>query len=191
MELRPDTEIRLADESPRRDLPVEWWIVQGHFEGENVAKSRFMASLCRHALAWKGISAGNAYSLLVSVLDETSGVSTSLSQIDPATIPFLVTALRLAPPAGLDPIAVRALTDEIAEYGLPRSIRTLPGASMDSDQLRARWGDFELSQQPAHFALTFDRPQSQQTCSFQLRPSRPRFHLADVAVANGGSMDYV
>src|ERR1044072_196368 len=171
MELRPDTEIRLADESPRRDLPVEWWIVQGHFEGENVAKSRFMASLLRDSLEWKGISAGNAYSLLVSVLDEASGVSTSLSQIDPSTVPFLVTALRLAPPAGLDPIAIRALTDEIAEYGLPKSIRTLPGASVESDRLRARWGDFELSQEPTHFALAFDRPHSQQRCAFALRPT--------------------
>src|SRR3954451_18641708 len=113
MELRSETEIGLGGESPRKDLPAEWWFVQGHFEGENVPKSRFMVSLFRHALEWSGISAGNAYSLLVSVLDETSGVSTSLSQIDPATVPFLVTALRLAPPAGLDPIAVRALTDEI------------------------------------------------------------------------------
>ncbi|HEX4639988.1 MAG TPA: hypothetical protein VH252_01300, partial [Chthoniobacterales bacterium] len=109
MELRTETEIRLADESPRANCPVEWWFVQGHFEGKNVPKSRFMVSLFRHALEWKGISAGDAYSLLISVLDETSGATTSLSQIDPATVPFLVTALRLAPPAGLDPIAVRAL----------------------------------------------------------------------------------
>jgi geranylgeranyl pyrophosphate synthase/predicted secreted hydrolase len=191
MELRSETEIRLGDESSRKDFPVEWWFVQGHFENAQAGSSRFMVSLFRHALEWAGISAGNAYSLLISVLDESSGRTTSLSQIDPATIPFLVTALRVAPPAGLDPIAVSALTAEIAEHGLPKSIRNLPDASIASNPLRARWGDFELSQTEDHFALAFSEPETGRRCSFRLTPKRPRFHLADVQVANGGSMDYV
>lgn len=191
MELRSETEIRLADESPRTDFPVEWWFVQGHFESETRGKSRFMVSLFRHTLEWAGISAGNAYSLLISVLDETSGAARWLSQIDPATLPFLVAALRVAPPAGLDPIAVRAFTDEIAEYGLPKTIRSLSSASVESAPLRARWGDFELSQEKDSFALSFSEPQTARRCSFRLTPTRPRFHLADVEVANGGAMDYV
>ncbi len=191
MELRTETEIRLADESPKTEFPIEWWFVQGHFETEKVGKCRFMVSLFRHALEWSGISAGHAYSLLISVLDEASGSTAWLSQIDPATIPFLVTALRVAPPAGLDPIAVRALTDEIAEYGLPRTIRPLPAASVESTPLRARWGDFALTQTEKAFALDFSEPKTNRRCSFRLTPSRPRFHLADVEVANGGSMDYV
>lgn len=191
MELRSETEIRLADESSRRDFPVEWWFVQGHFENETSGRSRFMVSLFRHALEWAGISAGNAYSLLISVLDESSGHTRSLSQIDPATIPFLVTALRVAPPAGLDPIAVRALIAEISEHGLPKSIRNLTGASIESNPLCARWGDFELSQTQSHFALVFSEPETGRRCSFRITPKRPRFHLANVEVANDGSMDYV
>jgi geranylgeranyl pyrophosphate synthase/predicted secreted hydrolase len=191
MELWTEREIRLADESSRKNFPIEWWFGQGHFENEKSGASRFMVSLFRHALEWAGISAGNAYSLLISVLDESTGRTRSLSQIDPATIPFLVTALRLAPPAGLDPIAVRALTAEIAEHGLPTTIRNLPGASIESDPFRARWGDFELTQAENHFGLAFTEPETGRRCSFQLRPMRPRFHLADVEVANGGSMDYV
>ena len=190
MELRSETEIRLSDESSRKDFPIEWWFVQGHFENGKSGASRFMVSLFRHALEWAGISAGNAYSLLISVLNESSGRAVSVSQIDPATIPFLATALRIAPPAGLDPIAVRALTAEIAEYGLPKSIRSLPGASVQSTPLRATWGDFELSQTEDHFALAFTEPETERRCSFRLTPKRPRFHLADVEVANGGSMDY-
>lgn len=191
MELRAETEIRPGDESSRKDCPIEWWFVQGHFESESLGRSRFMVSLFRHALEWAGISAGNAYSLLISVLDESSGHTRWLSQIEPAAVPFLVTALRLAPPAGLDPIAVRALTDEIAEYGLPKNIRTLEGARVEAEPLRARWGDFELLQSDDCFALKFAEPQTDRGCSFRLRPLRPRFHLADVAAANGGSMDYV
>src|ERR1700731_823056 len=190
MELRSETEIRLSDESSRKDFPIEWWFAQGHFENGKSGASRFMVSLFRHALEWAGISAGNAYSLLISVLDESSGRATSVSQIDPATIPFLATALRIAPPAGLDPIAVRALTAEISEHGLPKSIRSLAGASVQSTPLRATWGDFELSQTEEHFVLAFTQPETERRCSFRLTPKRPRFHLADVEVANGGSKGY-
>jgi geranylgeranyl pyrophosphate synthase/predicted secreted hydrolase len=191
MELRSETKICLGDESSRKGFPIEWWFVQGHFENEKSGATRFMVSLFRHALEWAGISAGNAYSLLISVLDESSGRATSLSQIDPATIPFLVTALRVAPPAGLDPIAVRALIAEIEEHGLPKSIRSLPGACVQSTPLRAKWGDFELSQAQNHFALAFIEPETARRCTFRLTPRCPRFHLANVEVTNGGSMDYV
>lgn len=191
MELRSETKICLGDESSRKGFPIEWWFVQGHFENEKSGASGFMVSLFRHALEWGEMSAGNAYSLLISVLDETSGVSRALSQIDPATIPFLVTALRVAPPAGLDPIALRALTEEIAEYGLPKTIRSLPGASISSTPFRAMWGDLELTQAGQNFVLDFNEPETNRRCSFRLTPTRPRVHLADVQVANGGAMDYV
>ncbi|HVF70386.1 MAG TPA: polyprenyl synthetase family protein [Chthoniobacterales bacterium] len=191
MELRNETAIGLADESPKTDFPIEWWFVQGRFESATLGSSRFMVSVFRHALEWAGISAGNAYSLLISVLDEASGKTSWLSQVDPATIPFLATALRMAPPAGLDPIAVRALTDEISEYGLPKNIRALGGAHIEGGPLRAHWGDFALQQTETGLELSFAEPTTNRRCAFQLRPLRPRFHLADVAVANGGSMDYV
>ena len=192
MELRTETGNRLSDESSRKDFPVEWWFVQGRFESEKFGRREFMVSLFRHALEWGAISAGNAYSLLISTLDESSRSAAWLSQIDPATVPFLIAALRTAPPAGLDPIAVRALTDEIEQYGLPKSIRTLaPGATIESAPLRALWGDFELSQTDEAFVLAFTEPETERRCSFRLTPVHPRFHLADVAVANGGSMDYV
>jgi len=192
MRLRSETETCPGDESPRMGFPVEWWFAQGRFESEKSGRREFMVSLFRHALEWGGVSAGNAYSLLISTLDESSRSSAWLSQIDPATVPFLVAALRTAPPAGLDPIAVRALTDEIEQYGLPKSFRTLaPGATIESAPFRARWGDFELSQTEDAFVLGFTEPESKRRCSFRLRPVHPRFHLSDVAVANGGSMDYV
>ena len=192
MELRTETEIRLGDESPRKDFPVEWWFVQGRFEGEKSGRREFMVSLFRHALEWGGLSAGNAYSLLIATLEESSRSSAWLSQVDPATVPFLVAALRTAPPAGLDPIALQSLTDEIEQYGLPKSFRTLaPGATIEAAPFRARWGDFELNQTADGFALGFTEPETERRCSFRLTPVHPRFHLADVTVANGGSMDYV
>ena len=85
MKLRTETAIGLGDESPRKDFPVEWWFVQGRFESEKSGRREFMVSLFRHALEWGGMSAGNAYSLLISTLEESSGPATWLSQVDPAT----------------------------------------------------------------------------------------------------------
>lgn len=192
MQLQSDPHARVADESPRSDCPVEWWFVQGRYGNETIGMRSFMVSLFRHALEWGGISAGNAYTLLISVLDERSGETRWLSQIDPATIPFLVVALRLAPLAGLDPVALQAITDELDQCGLPdHLVPRAPGASVYSAPFRATWGDFELGQTERAFALQFTEPGTKRRCAFELTPIHPRFHLADVAVANGGSMDYV
>ena len=73
MQLHPDTASPLSDESPRLSSPIEWWFVQGRFGTSAEATCSFMVSLFRHSLEWRGLSAGNACSLMLSVLDEKSG----------------------------------------------------------------------------------------------------------------------
>jgi geranylgeranyl diphosphate synthase type I len=191
MELRSDPEIRLADESPRLDSPIEWWFVQGRFASANGDTHSFMVSLFRHALEWRGLSAGSACALMISVLEEGTGKVRVHSQVDPSTSSFLVKASKLAAPRGLDAIALEAAMAEMGEYGLPRSIRAeAKPARLTSAPFRAAWGDFALEQTQRGFLLSFAEPETQRRLRFELRPRRPRLHLAGAAIANGGSMEY-
>ncbi|HEV3408767.1 MAG TPA: polyprenyl synthetase family protein [Chthoniobacterales bacterium] len=181
-----------ADESPRLNSPIEWWFVQGRFATASGASHAFMVSLFRHSLEWRGLSAGNACSLLISVLDETAGHVQVRSQIDRATASFVARAVRLAPPAWLDGLALRAVMDEVAEYGWPRSVQIEENpAKLKSAPFRAIWRDFTFEQKDDTFLLGFVEPETGRRCRFTLRPSQSRIHLPDVAVANGGSMEYV
>jgi geranylgeranyl pyrophosphate synthase/predicted secreted hydrolase len=192
MDLKSAPSVRLADESARTGHPVEWWFVQGRFEGDGVEPREFMVSLFRHALEWGGLSAGHSCSLMVSVLDPATGKCRTLSQIDPATTSFLVMAAKIAPPAGLDPLAMRAVTAEIEDYGPPGHIRVArKKPRLESRPFRATWLDFELSQQDAGFVLQFEEPETGRKFSFRLAPSHPRVHLPNVEVPGGSAMDYV
>ena len=189
MHLESDTTIQVADESPRTDFPIEWWFVQGRFESEETGARAFMVSLFRYSLEWAGLSEGNACSLLLSLLDESSGTAMSLSQIDSATTPFLVSATKAAPLSGLDPLAMGAVIDEISEYGLSPALRvTTDSARFRAAPFRAAWGDFELEQAKDAFVLRFAEPKTDRLFRFRLRPVHPRFHLS--SVAGGASMDY-
>jgi len=192
MDLKSEPSARLDDESARTGHPVEWWFVQGRFEGEGVEPHEFMVSLFRHALEWGGLSAGNSCSLMVSVLDPATGQCRTLSQIDPATTSFLVMAAKIAPPAGLDPLAMRAVTAEIEEYGPPGHIRVArKKPRLEARPLRAEWMDFALRQEPGGFVLRFEEPGTGRKFSFRMEPSHPRVHLPDVGVPGGSAMDYV
>ncbi|MEI6032834.1 MAG: polyprenyl synthetase family protein [Verrucomicrobiae bacterium] len=192
MNLQSKHVARLADESARTGHPVEWWFVQGRFEGEGVEPREFMVSLFRHALEWGGLSAGNSCSLMVSILDPKTGQCRTLSQIDPATTSFLVMAAKISPPAGLDPLVMAAVTEEIERYGPPGHIRVAKKkARLASKPFRATWGDFELSQHDGGFDLRFEEPETGRLFSFRLEPMHPRIHLPAVEVPGGGAMDYV
>ena len=191
MQLRNDCAPGFADESPRLGSPIEWWFVQGRFSNSAGETHAFMVSLFRHALEWRGLSAGNACSLMISVLDERSGAIKVRSQVDPSTSSFLVKAAKLAAPRGLDSLALNAVMDEVAQYGLPSCVREeRTPAKLKSSPLRASWNDFALEQNESGFLLSFVEPETARCFRFALTPTRDRVHLTDVAIANCGSMDY-
>ena len=179
-------------EPSRPDKPLEWWFVQGRFAGEGVAPRNFMLALFRHALQWGSLSAGNGWTLLVSVLDPATGRSAFLSQVDEAAVPFLIAAAKLAPPAGLDSPALQAMIDEMSEYGPPRPIRAEPQRpSTGTNPFHVAWGDFALEQKGDGFLLGFAEPEADTRYTFRLTPAHPPVHLANVAMPGGGEMDHV
>ena len=192
MELECPASAPMVDESSRAREPMEWWFVQGRFEGPGIEPREFMISLFRHALEWGGLSAGSTCSLMVSVLDPESGITLARSRVEPATTDFLVKAVKIAPPKGLDQRAMKAVTDEIDRYGPPSHIEVAPKKPrIQSRPLRVSWMDFDFRQEPDGFALDFEEPDTGRKFSFRLTPSHGRIHLPEVMVPGGNTMDYV
>ncbi|MBK8038081.1 MAG: polyprenyl synthetase family protein [Verrucomicrobiaceae bacterium] len=172
--------------------PIEWWFVQGRFEGDGVEPREFMVSLFRHKLEWGCLSAGDSSTLLVSVLDPKEGRCHTLSQVDSETVPFLVLATRTTSMPGLDPLAIRAVTDEIEQYGPANLIHVeSEKPRLESAPFRATWADFSFQQEAVGFTLCFKEPDTGRAFSFRMVPTHPRIHLESVQVAGGGAMDYV
>jgi geranylgeranyl pyrophosphate synthase/predicted secreted hydrolase len=190
MQLRDSGTLALCDESPRWDARMEWWFVQGHYQGPGSGRREFMTVLVRSQSRYSGAPL-DTFSLLLSILDPATGRAEVRSQVDPGTCEFLVREIGPAPPPGFDPVITRAVADEVAECGPPRPIRCVPDpVYLTTAPLRAAWDGFEFRQQETIFELRFSEPETGRKCRFGLRPLRPRVHLADIEVTGSDSMDY-
>jgi len=130
--------------------------------------------------------------MLLSVLDPVSGRTATLSQVDPATCEMFINAVRASSSSEFDPVVLRALADEVAEYGPPRPVRneTAP-VEIASAPFRVKWNGFELAHEADTFLLNFTEPETGRRCRLRLQPVHPRIHLADIAVIGDDSMDYL
>jgi len=184
--------IGMEDESARLDCAMEWWFVQGRYAAEPTGQRDFMVSLFRQGKVPRDPAGADAFCLLLSVLDPATGRTVSVSQVDPAACEQFVRLARSGEAAGVDPLALGVIADELAEYGPPRPIccEAAP-VELASVPLRARWEDFELEQGGGVFHVSFAEPGSGRRCCFRLTPLHPRVHLQDIAVAGTKSMDYV
>jgi geranylgeranyl diphosphate synthase type 3/geranylgeranyl diphosphate synthase type I len=189
MQLYTHWPVNLADDQPHFGTPMEWWFVQGFYDGECTGRREFMAALfrCNHKLP-----DAHAFSMLLSVLDPVSGRASSLSQVDPATCAMFVNAVRTSASNGFDPVLLRALADEVAECGPPHPLRneTTP-VEIASAPFRVKWNGFELAHAANAFALNFTEPETGRRCRFHLTPAHSRIHLADIAVVGNEAMDYL
>lgn len=194
MQLHSDWPVNLADDQPRTGMPMEWWFVQGFYEGAQSGRREFMAALFRYnyKLPQAETTSVDAFTLLLSVLDPATGRTTTLSQIDPATCEIFISAARSSPSSEFDPVILRAMVDEVSEYGPPRPIHidSTP-VELASAPFGVKWGSFELAHAEGVFALNFTEPESDRRCRLQLQPIHPRIHLENIAVIGDNTMDYL
>ena len=178
--------IPVHDESHHPESPLEWWFVQGFFEGRSFPKHSFMASLFRHNIPQEGPSPRPTFSLLLSILDEKAGVHRAESWVDAA----LVESFLKVPPkiqrSGVYPILEGIYRKELRKNGPPRSFRASPsGPSLRSNPLTVEWESFSLVQGEDDFALTFEIPQTRHAFAFRLKPVRDRWSVEEDQPAEG------
>ncbi len=113
MKLTTSTPSVFFDESMRVDAPIEWWFVQGYFEGKQTGLRHFMASFFRHAVSRMKPGAENGFMLLLSVLEPVSGRSEVLSRVSPSLVNFNASIGAKLGKAGLEKVVLDAFLREM------------------------------------------------------------------------------
>jgi len=193
MKITADTIPVLADESAHPASAVEWWFVQGYYEGARSGRRYFMLSLFRQNVAADPAHPENGFFLLLSVLDAATGRKENLSQVDPAVVGLFLRLAKGNRQADLDPRTVDALVDEIAAYGPPRPIRCEEaGVELRSAPFGVVWNEFSLCQSERAFHVALREPESRRHCRFRLQPLHSRMHIEDIEILDAKTtMAYV
>ncbi|MBZ0216258.1 MAG: hypothetical protein K8F25_06895, partial [Fimbriimonadaceae bacterium] len=163
------------DLSPHREASLEWWFVQGFFEGKNVERRQFMVSLFRQA-ASPDIPDGHM--LLVSAFDEARKEHTFTSQVSPALIDnFVEEAPKELKNIDISENLVQAYVSEIKRGGAPSPIKQSDDpVTMVSDRLDVGWGELSLSQNDDAINIGFRMPNDGALCEFKLEPQTTWLH---------------
>lgn len=157
------------DLSPRADAALEWWFVQGWFEGRRLGRREFMAALFRQGRQSDGPS---GHMLLISTLDRNDHRHRVLSRVSPDLVArFLAETPGEMAEAGIDRDVIDAFIGEIAQGGPPRPVRTEPqAAEIVSAPFGARWSDFHLRQVGGDFDISFMLPEEEHGCTLRMAP---------------------
>jgi hypothetical protein len=92
----------LRDESAHDGCAIEWWFVQGYYEGARTGRRYFMSSVFRYRHESKVAGHPYGHSLILSVLDPAQKKQHAASRIDSAYVEILLHAEREIRQGNLD-----------------------------------------------------------------------------------------
>lgn len=168
----------LRDESAHDACAIEWWFVQGYYEGAQTGRRYFMTSAFRHRYEPKDGAHPYGYSLLRSVLDPAQRKQHAASRIDSVCVEILLQAGREIRQGNLDRRLIETYRNEVREYGPPAQfvVDDTP-VCLRSGPFGLAWSDFALMQNPEGFAFAFAEPETGRRCDVTLAPVRPHLHF--------------
>jgi geranylgeranyl diphosphate synthase type I len=183
MPVRLPVPVAIPAETAHDNAPIEWWFLQGRFNGPELSPRHFMFVFFQQRHPLKNGREAIGHVLLASQLDPATNRHDFLSRISQPVIEVYLSNLQDIKQHRLDPAMVALLSDEIKRFGPPQPVilETAP-VSMAADRLHCTWADMTLSQTGHQFHVQYNSPEDGCVCSFALTPCRPRFfHEADAA----------
>jgi len=165
-------------ESPHFRSLVEWWFIQGYYEGKKISRRYFMSSLFRYGFPSEKGKRKHGYSLLLSLLDLKTRFTHTSTRIDKELFEAIAHTQSESLKVNIDPHLIKAFFDEIREYGIPREIEISKSrVRLQTAPFQVCWDDFSLRQIAQSFRLVFVEAYSRKTCRFKLEPCQPRLKL--------------
>ena len=131
-------QIKMKNESWHPDKKIEWWFIQGYYEGENISKEYFMVSFFRQLFSEPASHHG--YSLISSVFNPETNENKVITQIDNNVFNWVLGKTEKIK-------ELKPYFDEIKTFGpLPPVALKKDKPVMDENKLSASWDDFILKQ---------------------------------------------
>lgn len=175
----PEKIKELVLESANQNESIEWWFVQGRFEGKEAGKYSFMISFFRNNFADASEKPINGFSLLFSLLSYDKMESKFISKID-RTVLDDVSNILDKKGTDLDPELMTVLNKELTTHGIPRPIQLgNANAELTGSSFHIWWEDFKLTQIKDGFIIDFPDLFNGGQCQIILKPYTPRFELLD------------
>ncbi len=184
------------DLSPHETFPVEWWFIQGYFEGKRLGRRNFMTALFRAGNSTNARTADPGAMLLVSTLDPAIGRHTYHSRISPAIIANYRDMARQFGNARFSPLLANTvvnghLKDALADIDAGRVQLDGHEPSFSAYPFRFQWNGFSFRQHDGMVDLDFALPGNEPACSFRLSPRTPWMNEQDISLNNHGPVAYV
>lgn len=174
----PATPAPMPCEAPHPDAPLEWWFVQGWFEGRNIPRRHFMWTLFKVRESLPDGSGATGHILLASHLGLGATAHKYRSEICPVMIDIFLANLEYHRRHNLDADMIAILADELRRYGPPHPIRleTAP-VRQTTDRLNCTWADTRLHQSENRIHLAYHSPEDGTMCCLRCKPLSQRFFM--------------
>jgi geranylgeranyl pyrophosphate synthase/predicted secreted hydrolase len=188
-----NTSHQLVNESFHETASLEWWFIQGYYEGKQVDRRYFMTSIFKHKVSSTKKSKGSAFSFLFSVLNPQTGEQETSTRIDRLLLEDAAHSDNLIEGINIDQRIIKSFMSEIIDFGPPRNIELIENdVELRADPFRIKWCDFILELSKDHFILSFNELKTDRCCEFKLLPVKGSISIPKVAGLDkpGSGMNY-
>lgn len=170
---------------------IEWWFVQGSFEGKTIGHRHFMVSIFRFDLTKAGTTPDDDYYVLISVLDPATGENSVTSRAESRIINRLSDHAGELKSTDLHQALLETYIEELRNYGPPAPITTEEERpEIEEDPFSFFWKDLTFRITDSGIHLSFDLAGSGGRCQFHLKPQSSRYTLENIGTGPGRTMTY-
>jgi len=156
------------------EAPIEWWFLQGFFEGTGLSKRYFMVSFFRQTLNSGDREFGDGYTLLSSFLNQETGINRTISRLDPKIFNWGLEKMNLWNQK-INPSAL--MTDLFSEIKFKGPLspveKSFSEVVVDKNTLNVSWDDFHLKQQNHQIEFILPKNILGETNRLQINPVTP------------------
>jgi geranylgeranyl diphosphate synthase type I len=170
---------------------MEWWFVQGTFEGKTIGHRHFMVSIFRFDPAKTGTAPEDNYYLLLSVLDPATGKNSITSRSECKIINRLSGYAGELKSTDLHQALLETYIEELRNYGPPAPITTEEEKpEIEEDPFSFSWKDLSFRITDTGIFLSFGLTESGGRCQFHLKPQSSRYGMENIGSGPGRTMTY-
>lgn len=181
----------IIGEAVHPDNLLEWWFVQGSFQGAAIGHRHFMLSIFRFDLSKAGTEPDDNYYVLLSVLNPATGEHSVVSRTEHRIIDRLCDYARDLKSTGLHQALVETYIEELRNYGPPAPIRLEEEKPvLEHDPFSFSWKDLSFRITDTGIHISFGATGRDGECRFHLKPQSSRYAMENIGSMPGRTMTY-
>ncbi len=170
---------------------MEWWFVQGTFEGKSIGYRHFMVSIFRFDHEKAGTAPDDNYYVLLAILNPTTGEKFITSRAECKIINRLSEFTGELQSTDLHQALLKTYIEELRNYGPPAPIQIEEEKpEIEQDPFSFSWKDFSFRIIESGINLSFSLNESGVRCKFHLKQQSSRYTMENIGSGPKRTMTY-